>query len=213
MAITETEYKLDDIKFYATLAGLGAGILEELDWVVGAAAIAAGSDVFKQRYNLQVQAVNYRKASEVFTCIHEELNAYEGPSNFTAKGRLKINRAMNAVVGRLETRQLEVSLELPDLNALTKQVEDSAAASREAAIKIETASRAEAQAEKSKIAAAEKAEKAVDADKGTPLQMAAENAELQKIADAEVAAQATAEAVAAQEHELAEKLTTCATNF
>lgn len=116
-----TQHGYQDVQFFATLAGIGFGIAEEIDWAIGAAALAGGTDVVQQRYNLTVQQANYSRASDAFYCIHDLLYATD-LEELSREGLQRFNKATTTLKQKLEKAQYDIDLAVPDTSSLEQSI-------------------------------------------------------------------------------------------
>jgi hypothetical protein len=108
-------YGSGDATALGAVVGVLGGLFDKSGAIYGGAGLAAGSSIYSQRYQFEVQSVNYFRASKVMLCLRTRVNSASAlSSNQVSEVNLIINKAR----AKLFDAQWDVKLAAPDVDAL-----------------------------------------------------------------------------------------------
>jgi hypothetical protein len=89
-------------------------------WFYQGAALAGGSTIYTDHYQIKVQSENYFKAKEAMRCMYGVVGELPDGTELSAAGLRNLNIAFNDVIAKLWRVQRDVVLAQPDLEQLKK---------------------------------------------------------------------------------------------
>jgi hypothetical protein len=107
-----------DITLAGGIIAVIGGLVESTSTVYTGGAIAAGSSIYDQRYNFEIQAVNYRKASETMDCMLSVVSPISDIKGLSSPGITTAAQQIEEVRRKLYKAQSAVVLVDPDLSQL-----------------------------------------------------------------------------------------------
>jgi len=119
-AIDQTTFYSSEVEFYSTAIAAVGGALGSTDVAIAAAALAAGTSVWEQRYQRPLRAASYRLAGSEMACFHFKLlDAKNDPLDPNEAVLMPvIKRQVNDVRFRLSQRNINLRPIIPDMTAL-----------------------------------------------------------------------------------------------